>query len=51
MWTHSSLIRLVFRETLLVSELSCNESEPPITQKKLMQKTASREWRRQTTSR
>jgi len=45
MWTYSTLIRLVFGETLIVSELSYNESEPPITQQKLTQKTASREWR------
>ena len=43
MWIPSTLIRLVFRETLIVSGLSCNESEPSITQKKLTQKTANRD--------
>ncbi len=42
MWTHSTLVRLVFREALSVSGLDCNGSEPSITQKKLTQKTTSR---------
>jgi hypothetical protein len=43
MQTHFTLIRLVFREMLITSGVSFNESEPSVAQKRLIQETASRE--------